>query len=318
MVLRIEALREVAAVTRDDFLRDYRRQWLAERGLELAAQVVLDIGNHVLAGEFGESATEYEGIVKGLAARGVVSAALGKQLQGLGGFRNILVHGYLGIDPAKVFRIPIGIELAHFRPRTPESCRTVRAELGLPQDAFVVGSFQKDAVGWGEGREPKPIKGPDVLVRTLAELRERVPELHVLLSGPARGYVKEGLERHGVPCVHRLLDRYEGVARLYHALDAYLVPSRQEGGPKAVLESMASGVPLVSTRVGQAVDLVRDGENGWLVDVDDVAGLVERLAALATLDLSQVVAAGLATAAENSYDAQLPLWRSFFDGFVDA
>jgi len=117
VVLRVEALRErlakleevvsrlgeVGAVTRDDFLHDYRRQWLAERGLELAAQAVLDIGNHILAGEFGESATEYEGIVTGLAARGVVSAALGKQLHGLGGFRNILVHGYLGIDPEKVY-----------------------------------------------------------------------------------------------------------------------------------------------------------------------------------------------------------------------
>lgn len=59
----VTRLREVAAVSRDDFLRDYRSQWLAERGLELAAQAVLDIGNHVLAGEFGESATEYEGIV---------------------------------------------------------------------------------------------------------------------------------------------------------------------------------------------------------------------------------------------------------------
>lgn len=117
MVLRVEALRErlakleevisrlreVAAVTHDDFLCDYRRQWLAERGLELAAQAVLDVGNHILAGEFGESATEYEGIVQGLAARSVVSAALGKRLQGLGGFRNILVHGYLGIDPEKVY-----------------------------------------------------------------------------------------------------------------------------------------------------------------------------------------------------------------------
>ncbi|HLK12294.1 MAG TPA: DUF86 domain-containing protein [Candidatus Binatia bacterium] len=117
MVLRVEALRErlakleevvsrlreVAGVTREDFLRDYRRQWLAERGLELAAQAVLDIGNHILAGQFGESATEYEGIVRSLAARHVVSAALGKQLQGLGGFRNILVHGYLGIDPEKVY-----------------------------------------------------------------------------------------------------------------------------------------------------------------------------------------------------------------------
>lgn len=117
MVLRVEALRErlakleevigrlreVAAVDRDDFLRDYRRQWLAERGLELAAQAVLDIGNHILAGEFGESATEYEGIVRGLGARGVLSTALGKRLQGLGGFRNILVHGYLGIDAEKVY-----------------------------------------------------------------------------------------------------------------------------------------------------------------------------------------------------------------------
>ena len=42
-------------------------------------------------------------ILKGLAARGVVSPALGKRLQGLGGFRNVLVHGYLGIDPEKVY-----------------------------------------------------------------------------------------------------------------------------------------------------------------------------------------------------------------------
>lgn len=117
MVLRIEALREriarleevvtrlreVASVARDEFLLDYRQQWLAERGLELAAQAVLDIGNHILAGEFGQSATEYEGILKGLGERGVVSSALSDRLRGLGGFRNILVHGYLGIDPAKVY-----------------------------------------------------------------------------------------------------------------------------------------------------------------------------------------------------------------------
>jgi len=40
----VSRLREIAAVTHDEFLRDYRRQWLAERGLELAAQAVLDIG----------------------------------------------------------------------------------------------------------------------------------------------------------------------------------------------------------------------------------------------------------------------------------
>lgn len=117
MVLRVEALRErlakleevigrlreVAQVDHDELARDFRAQWLAERGLELAAQAVLDIGNHILAGEFGQSAAEYESILGGLAERGVLSADLGRRLRGLGGFRNVLVHGYLGIDPEKVY-----------------------------------------------------------------------------------------------------------------------------------------------------------------------------------------------------------------------
>lgn len=223
-----------------------------------------------------------------------------------------------GIDPAKVFRIPIGIDLDVFRPRTADARAAARRSLGLPEAAFVVGSFQKDGVGWDEGLEPKLIKGPDVLVDTLTALRRRVPELHVLLSGPARGFVKAGLDRAGIPYVHRIFDRYAEIGTLYAALDAYVVPARQEGGPKGVLESMAAGVPLVSTRVGQATDLVRDGENGWLVNVEDVDALADRLASIAggDVDLDSVRSAGLGTAAENSYEAQLPLWRGFFEGFV--
>ena len=223
-----------------------------------------------------------------------------------------------GIDETKVFRIPIGVEPSQFTPQTETLRRAARAAFGLPADAFVVGSFQKDGVGWGDGLEPKLVKGPDVLVAALAGVHDRVPELHVLLSGPARGFVKAGLDRHRVPYVHRTVARYADVCRLYHAVDAYLVPSRQEGGPKAVLEAMASGVPLVSTRVGQATDLIRDGENGWLVYVDDVEAMVERLGTIADggPDLSSIRARGLETAAEHSYEAQVPLWRSFFDGFV--
>lgn len=225
-----------------------------------------------------------------------------------------------GIAPEKVFRIPIGIDISHFTPQTPALRTAVRAELGLPQNAFVIGSFQKDGVGWGDGTEPKLIKGPDVLVDALESLHARLPELHVLLSGPARGYVRGRLERSGVPYVHRFLERYGDIGRLYGALDAYVVPARQEGGPKGVLEAMAAGVPLVSTRVGQAVDLMRDGENGWLVDVDEPEAIADALERIAhrTVARDQAVAAGLETAAEHTYEAQLPLWRTFFDGFVEA
>lgn len=219
-----------------------------------------------------------------------------------------------GIDSAKVFLIPIGVDVDCFEPQTPLLRATARAALGLPAEAFVVGSFQKDGLGWDEGREPKLIKGPDVLLEALRRLRERVPELHVLLSGPARGYVRKGLEAAAIPYVHRRLGRYSEIAQLYAALDAYIVPSRQEGGPKGVLEAMAAGVPVCSTRVGQASELVRDGENGWLVEVEDADALAERLSAVS--DASHVIAAGLETARANSYEAQLPLWESFFTGFV--
>jgi glycosyltransferase involved in cell wall biosynthesis len=220
-----------------------------------------------------------------------------------------------GIDPAKVLRIPIGVDVRLFAPATAERRAAARRELQLPQSAFVVGSFQKDGVGFGEGREPKAIKGPDVLVAALESARARVPELHVLLSGPARGYVRAELERLGIPYRHRFPARYEELAGLYAALDAYLVPSRQEGGPKGVLEAMACGIPVVSTRVGQATELIEDGRNGRLVDVDDVEALAD---ALADGRLPRFVGPGLGTAAKNSYDALLPLWRGFFEGFVSS
>jgi glycosyltransferase involved in cell wall biosynthesis len=225
-----------------------------------------------------------------------------------------------GIAPEKLHRIPIGIDVEAFPLRTAESTARARRELDLPSSAFVVGSFQKDGVGWGEGREPKLIKGPDVLLRTLEQVAARVPELVVLLTGPARGYVRTGLEQLGIPHRHVLLPDIDSVAHAYDAVDVCLVTSRDEGGPRAVLESMATGVPLVSTRVGQGADLVHEGENGWLVDVEDVDGLSEatvRIADAAEADLDAVRQAGRRTAEENSYRALTSRWLDLYRGFVE-
>ena len=60
----------------------------------------------------------------------------------------------------------------------------------------------------------------------------------------------------------------------YFICDFYLVTSRLEGGPKSILESMACGIPLISTKVGMAPDIINHGVNGFLVDIDDVETLV--------------------------------------------
>ena len=224
-----------------------------------------------------------------------------------------------GLTPDRVFLIPIGLNPDYFTWQTPESRRQARQELGLPQTAVVVGSFQKDGSGWGEGMEPKLIKGPDVFLQVMARLKPRIPELFALLSGPARGYVKAGLERLGIPYQHYYFRAYAEVWRLYQALDLYLVASRQEGGPKAVLESMASGAPLVTTRVGQAMDLVEHGVNAWMAESEDVDGLAHwaEYAVSHPHGIAEILAQGRATAQANTYAAQLPLWREFFRGFID-
>lgn len=224
-----------------------------------------------------------------------------------------------GIDPAKVFLIPIGINLNYFQMRTTRCRNEARNRLGIPQSTFVVGSFQKDGNGWGEGNEPKLIKGPDVFVDAMRMLKHTVPELVVLLSGPARGYVKQGLKKHNIPFIHHYVEHYPDVADLYRALDVYVVSSRQEGGPKAVLEAMATGVPLVTTKVGQAADLVIHGENGWLVDVEDsqaIAAWAGRI--YADRDMTEQVITNARFSAElNSYEAQHPLWQMFVNGFIE-
>ncbi len=223
-----------------------------------------------------------------------------------------------GVAAERIHRIPLGIDLPRFLLVDEERRRAARVALGIADDAFVVGSFQKDGVGLGDGLEPKLVKGPDVLVEALALAHERLGNLVVVLTGLARGYVRRGLEERGVRHVHLLAPDRDALARTYQALDAYVVPSRQEGGPKGVLESLASGVPLVTTRVGQAVDLVQDGENGLLVDVDDVEALAAGVVRIAG-DPGLVAAfrsAGRATAEATSYAALAPRWWGLLDGFA--
>lgn len=223
-----------------------------------------------------------------------------------------------GVRPERVFRIPIGVDLARFPLGGEGSRDQARAALGVPTAAFVVGSFQKDGVGLGEGLEPKLVKGPDTLIATLGAVHASIPDLHVLLTGLARGYVRRELDRLGISNSHVYLRTRDELSRAYQALDAYLVTSRQEGGPKSVLESLASGVPLVTTRVGQAPELVAHGENGLLCEVDDIESLA---ASLVRLHDDRELRGRLRTAGRETAEAYADerldsRWRELLDGFV--
>jgi glycosyltransferase involved in cell wall biosynthesis len=187
-----------------------------------------------------------------------------------------------GVPAEKICVIPIGCETDRFLPPTADQRAAARARFGIRPDEVVIGSFQKDGDGWGAGDIPKMIKGPDLFLSAIERLAKDLP-VFVLLGGPARGYVRSGLDRLGIRHAYHYAPDRDELAKLYHALDLYLVTSREEGGPMALMESMASGVPVVSTRVGMAPDLIEDGVSGALVEVEDTAALVARARELLAL-----------------------------------
>ena len=210
---------------------------------------------------------------------------------------------------------PRALRAAHARASEPRHGRSS----ACPEDAFVAGSFQKDGVGWEEGLEPKLIKGPDVLLAAVERLRQRVPDA-LAAAHRARARLREaGPRTDGRSLQHVLVHGQDGVAKAYRALDVCLVTSRDEGGPKAVLEAMATGVPLVTTRVGQAADLVSHSRNGYIVDVEDANGIADWAGYVAEAPdetLARLAATGRATAEECSYEALAPRWRELLTGFV--
>lgn len=147
-----------------------------------------------------------------------------------------------------------------------------RRELGIPEGVPIIGTM---------GRL-MPQKGLEFLVRAAALLRQRIPHFVVLIAGDGderkrlEDQVRElGLEEHV-----RLLGLRLDIPELLRIFDIYALPSRWEGLPMAVLESMAAGVPLVASKVGGVPTAVREGRSGILVPPCQEAPLADALAAL--------------------------------------
>lgn len=178
----------------------------------------------------------------------------------------------LGVRDELIVQVPYGVDAKLFQPAARDERRRVRRELGLPGDAFVVGYSAK--------RSER--KGIEVLLEGLVQLSSRLPGLVCLLMGPGWSGVDQEVIAAGVRCVRFpfAVDKRR-LAAAYRSLDVLWVTSRIEGGPLPVLEAMATAVPCISTPVGIPLDVIVDGENGFLVAFDKAEAFCARSLRLA-------------------------------------
>jgi glycosyltransferase involved in cell wall biosynthesis len=167
--------------------------------------------------------------------------------------------------------IPNGIDAAAALPRRDP---TVRAELGIGREEFLVG-----AVG-----NVRPAKGYDVLLRAAALLKQRSPGYRFVIIGQAEGALYRSLtalrDELGLQAEVSFTGFRSDVHRVMSGLDVYAITSRSEGFSLSTLQAMASALPVVATRCGGPETILEHDRTGLLVESESpeqVAMAIERL-----------------------------------------
>ena len=176
----------------------------------------------------------------------------------------------LGLPPHKVRVMPLPVMSAATIAREP-----ARSRFGCSSDDVVFGTIGRAA----------PVKGWDVLLKAFADVAARLPQARLLLVGSVSSS-EERAFRVTLDAIVTARGLGSSVAWTGHltdigpalaAMDAFVLPSRSEGFSLALLEALTAGLPVISTRVGIAPDVVVDGTNGLLVERDDARDLADAM-----------------------------------------
>ena len=184
--------------------------------------------------------------------------------------RNRLLLERERVRPTSIHVVPPGLPPRRFE--TPLRRSGARASLGVPTEAFVVGTV---------GRLSRQ-KRHDLLIQALSRLTDQMPTMHLVILGD--GELREETKKLAadlLPGRVTLTGHRVDVPQILGALDMFALSSDFEGLPFALLEAMATGLPIVTTDVQGAGEAIRHEREGLLVppgEPDTLAAAIFRLA----------------------------------------
>lgn len=136
-----------------------------------------------------------------------------------------------------------------------ENKTLLRKKFGFNKNDYLIGSFQRDTEGF-DLKSPKLIKGPDIFIEIIKKIYKENKNLKVVLTGKRRQYVIGKLNENNIPFQYYEMESIKKLNELYNLLDLYIVSSRLEGGPQAIVECGVSRTPIISTNVGIAPEIL--------------------------------------------------------------
>lgn len=178
----------------------------------------------------------------------------------------------------KTVLIHNGVALDAYGPPGGVRHRVLGAAYGLPPETPLVGQVGRLA----------PIKGFDRFVEVCAAVHETLPEVHFFAVGapylPSEKAYEEAVRGQvasaGLDGVFHFTGHRTDIPAIMSSLDVFVTMAREEGFGRVAVEAMAAGCPVVANRVDGLVEVVRDGETGYLVGPDDPAATAQRVVKL--------------------------------------
>ncbi len=173
----------------------------------------------------------------------------------------------LGIADKKCLLLQNGIDTERFQRN--RSRQFAKEHLGLPADSLLVGAMGRLSAE----------KGFDLLIRAAARLPTHGHKFTLVIAGDGDQFepLKQLISDLNCGDRVRLLGFVQDTLTLFEAMDVFVLSSIREGLPNVILEAMAMGVPVISTRVAGIPSLIQNDRNGILIEPGSVDQIVDAL-----------------------------------------